>query len=64
MRAAFVRRGPVTWRSRQLWETLSLPPTNHLAYGGFHSSAFRHGLNQSSAFASFSQKRTGFVASL
>ena len=29
-----------TWRSRQLYEALSFPPTNHFAYGGFHSSTF------------------------
>ena len=60
--AALVRRAVVTWRSRQLSETLSLPPTNHLAYGGFHSSAFFHGLNQCSSRARASQKRTGLRA--
>src|SRR5688500_5756946 len=57
--AAFCRRGPCTWRSRQFTEALSLPPMNHLAKGGFQSSAFVHGLIQDSSFACFSQKRTG-----
>src|ERR1051325_8782336 len=48
-----------TGRSAQLSERLSLPPTNHLAYGSFHSSAFFHGFIQRSCFACFSQKRTG-----
>jgi hypothetical protein len=58
--AAFVLRGPATWRSMQLYATLSLPPMNHLAYGGFHSSAFFHGLNQWSSRARCSQNFTGF----
>ena len=57
-----MRRGPVTWRSRQLSATLSLPPTNHFAYGGFHSSAFFQGLNQWSSLARCSQNLTGFRA--
>ena len=58
MRAALVRRAVVMCRSRQLWETLSLPPTNHLALGAFHSSVFVHGLNQSRRFAHPSQNFT------
>ena len=38
MKAALLRRQVRTWRSRQLALTLSLPPTNHFASGGFHSS--------------------------
>ena len=34
MIAALLRRGPRTWRSRQLTLALSLPPTNHFACGG------------------------------
>ena len=37
-----------------------MPPTNHLAYGAFHSRTFRHGLNQSSSRAKPSQNLTGF----
>jgi hypothetical protein len=55
-------RAVVMWRSRQLYETFSLPPMNHLALGAFHSSAFFHGVNQSSRFAQPSQNRTGFFA--
>ena len=39
----------------QLTETLSLPPTNHFAFGGFQSRTFFHGLNQVSSFAKPSQ---------
>jgi len=46
-----VSRGPVRWRSRQLAETLSLPPTNHLACGGFHSNTRSQGRIQSRARA-------------
>ena len=38
-----------TWRSRQLWATLSLPPTNHLAYGSSHSQIVSHSVSQSSS---------------
>ena len=26
-----------TWRSRQLYEALSMPPSNHVTHGGFQS---------------------------
>ena len=39
----------------QLTETLSSPPTNHLAWGGVQSSTFAHGAIQSSERASSSQ---------
>ena len=46
-----------TWRSTQLKQTFSSPPTNHFAYGGSHSSSRSHGVNQlSRSFASRSQK--------
>ena len=40
-----------TWRSRQLYETFSVPPTNHLANGRSHSSTVSHRFDQSSASA-------------
>src|SRR5215475_48347 len=60
MIAAFVLRGPATWRPMQLYDTLSLPPMNHFEYGGFHSSVFFHGLNHVSSRARSSQNFTGF----
>ena len=62
MRAALVRRAVVMCRSRQLYETLSLPPMNHLALGALHSSVFFHGVNQWSCFAQPSQNFRGFFA--
>src|SRR6478672_11122512 len=44
-----------TWRSRQLYATLSLPPTNHLANGRSHSRIVCHSLVQSSASACAAQ---------
>ena len=38
MSAALLRRGPRTWRSRQLTLALIWPPTNHFACGGCQSS--------------------------
>jgi hypothetical protein len=61
--AALVRRqecSPSRWRSRQLYETFSLPPTNHFANGGFQSSTFFQGLNQvTCSRAIFAQNRWG-----
>ena len=46
-----------TWRSTQLWATLSLPPTNHFAFGGSdQSSTWSHFRSQSRASACCSQK--------
>src|SRR5215217_6603075 len=46
-----------TWRSTQLWATLSLPPTNHFANGGLdQSSTWSHFSCQSSASACSAQK--------
>ncbi len=39
-----------TWRSRQLYETFSWPPTNHFAKGRFHSSTVSKGLYQLTYF--------------
>ncbi len=57
-----VRRAVLMCRSRQLQETFSLPPTNHLAYGIFHASPFFYGLNQCSSRANRSKNITGFRA--
>src|SRR6267378_6380643 len=46
--------------SRQLYETLILPPINHFENGYFHSSTFFHFLNQCSSPAAFSQNFRGF----
>ena len=35
MIAALFRRGPTAWRSTQFSQTLSLPPSNHFAFGAF-----------------------------
>src|SRR6185436_16199585 len=63
MIAALLRRqalSPSRCRSRQLYETFSLPPTNHFANGGFQSSTFFQGLNQVTfSRAIFAQKRCG-----
>src|SRR6187397_2761572 len=63
MIAALLRRqafSPSRCRSRQLYETFSLPPTNHFANGGFQSSTFFQGLNQLTfSRAIFAQKRCG-----
>src|SRR5215218_8253680 len=49
-----------TWRSRQLYETLSRPPTNHLANGGFdQSSTWSHLRNQCSCSACCAQNPSG-----
>ena len=59
MIAALFLFGPSQWRSTQLYEALSWPPTNHLANGGFQSSTLSQGLNQSSASACSAQKPSG-----
>ena len=52
-------RPAATWRSTQLTATLSLPPTNHLAKGRFHSSTSVHGVSQVSRLACDAQKASG-----
>ena len=50
-------------RSRQLYETFVLPPTNHWANGSFHTSGFSNGWNQcSSSRASSAQNFGGSAA--
>src|SRR6478672_6484102 len=53
-----------TWRSRQLWETLSLPSENHLKNGGSDSSSASVGSsNQSrSSVVCFSHQPAGSLA--
>ena len=49
-----------TWRSTALWQTLSFPPTNHLANGSSHSRTVSQGSNQStSSAACLAQKASG-----
>src|SRR5262245_33686065 len=66
MIAALLRRqafSPSRCRSRQLYETFVLPPTNHFAKGRFQSSVFFHGVNQETfSRAIFAQKRSGLFA--
>src|SRR5580765_3276054 len=50
----------VTCRSRQLYERLISPPTNHFAHGQFHSNTLSHFLNQCSSFATRDQNASGF----
>ena len=38
---------------------VGLPPTNHFAWGRFHSSTLSQGLNQCSSFAASAQKASG-----
>src|SRR6478672_1306679 len=59
MMAALLRRGPRRCRSRQLTETLSFPPTNHFACGGFQSRTWLQGDIHSSDLAWSSQNRSG-----
>src|SRR5579885_695106 len=59
MIAALFLRGPVTCRSRQLYERLICPPTNHFAHGQFHSSTLSHFLNQCSSSAMRPQNFSG-----
>src|SRR6476620_5660525 len=60
MMAALFRRGLRRCRSRQLTETLSFPPTNHFACGGFQSRTWLQGDIHSSDLAWSSQNRSGF----
>src|ERR1700678_2143863 len=62
MMAALFLRQVATWRSRQLYERLILPPRNHFAHGAFHSSTLSHGLNQWSSRATSAQKPSGSAA--
>src|SRR5262245_63626193 len=66
MIAALLRRqafSPSRCRSRQLYETFVLPPTNHLAKGRFQTSVFFQGVNQETfSRAIFAQKRSGLFA--
>ena len=48
-KATLSPRPASTWRSRQLYETLSVPPTNHLAKGRSHSSVVWKSSNQVSS---------------
>src|SRR5664279_1303149 len=59
MMAALFLRQVSTWRSRQLYEKLILPPRNHFAHGVFHSRTFSQGLNQCSSRAMSAQKPSG-----
>src|ERR1043165_8755197 len=59
MNAALFRRQELMWRSTQFTETLSFPPMNHLACGGFHSRTLFHFLNHSSCEACSAQKLSG-----
>src|SRR3989449_9365014 len=60
--AALFRRGEARCRSRQFCETLSWPPTNHLANGAFHWRTFDHFLIQTNSFARSDQYRSGSAA--
>src|SRR5687767_13677935 len=61
--AALLRRGPSMCRSTQLYDTLSFPPRNHFACGGFHCSTFFHGLNKwRSVLAWVAQNFSWFLA--
>src|SRR5262249_12701731 len=57
--AILSRSGPARWRSRQLYEALILPPTNHLACGSCHSRTRSQRLNQCSRSAWAAQKPSG-----
>src|ERR1700678_3435656 len=46
MIAALLALPEVRWRSRQFSATLSLPLSNHLAWGNFQLSTFRNGRRQ------------------
>ena len=50
-KATLSPRPAATWRSRQFSETLSLPPTNHLAKGSSHSQMVCHSSDQSTSSA-------------
>src|SRR5271155_3597774 len=57
--AALLRRGVSRWRSRQLYAALIVPPTNHFAFGKFHSSVLPNGLNQCRLRAHSAQNASG-----
>src|SRR5579862_3316403 len=59
MSAALFLFGPCIWRSTQLTEALSVPPRNHRACGGFHSSTVCHGDIHSSVAALDAQYVSG-----
>src|SRR4051812_26500590 len=59
--AALFWRAVPRWRSRQFSETLSLPPTNHLAFGSFHSSTVVHFCCHLSSAASRAKNFSGFL---
>ena len=62
MMAALLRRPSVRWRSRQLTDTLSLPPWNHFTSGTekSYSSTLSHFLSQvTSSSARRAQKPSG-----
>src|SRR5262245_18037776 len=48
-----------TCRSTQLWQALSVAPTNHFASGAFQSSTLVQGVNQSIILAASPQKPSG-----
>src|SRR5690349_11961218 len=50
------------WRSTQLTEALSVPPTNHLTCGGVHSSTRLHGVDHSRSPAIFAQNASGSLS--
>src|SRR5271163_2886071 len=60
--AALLRRGVSRWRSRQLYDALIVPPTNHFAFGKFHSSVLPNGLNQCRLRAHSAQNPSGSVS--
>src|SRR5579863_7351696 len=59
MMAALFLRHVATWRSRQLYDRLNCPPTNHFAHGQFHSRTFSHFLNQCNSLATRDQNVSG-----
>src|SRR5437870_11219359 len=60
IRAALLRRHVARCRSRQLYEMLILPPTNHCACGSSHFKTVSHFLNQCSSLSAIrAQNRSG-----
>src|SRR5579862_3532949 len=59
MMAALFFLHVATCRSRQLYERLISPPTNHFAQGQFHSRTLSHFLNQCSSPATADQNLSG-----
>src|SRR5437879_1686861 len=60
--ATLFLRADVRCRSRQLYATLVLPPTNHFANGRSHSRTLFHLSNQCSSAAVSAQNRSGSSA--